>query len=129
MAGFIDMFNNNRILKFSSNKRSSIHLVDDELYFSDRSIDNGIINRLPAYDGYSPVMRALFPANLLRAELLKAIRYSEISYRKFCTEEYHGLDRKQKRILIGLPLHRKTLIDHTQSANSVQASLLANRST
>jgi len=59
-------------------------------------------------------MRDIFPINLFRAELLKAIKYPEISYRKFCTEEYLGLDRKQNRVFIGLPLNRKTMIDHTQ---------------
>lgn len=59
-------------------------------------------------------MRNLFPSNLFRAELLKAIKYPEISYRKFCTEEYLGLDRKQNRVFIGLPLHKKTIIDHSQ---------------
>jgi hypothetical protein len=114
MAGFIDMFHNNRIVKFSNIKRSSTYIADEELQFIDRLIDDGIINRLLAYDGYSPAMRWLFPANLLRAELLKAIKYPELSYRKFCTEEYLGLDRKQNRVFIGLPLHRKTMIDHTQ---------------
>lgn len=114
MAGFIEMFNNNRIVKLSNDKRSSSYIVDEELQFVDELIDNGIINRLLAYDGYCPTMREFFPANLLRAELLKAIKYPEISYRKFCTEEYLGLDRKPNRMFIGLPLHRKTMIDHTQ---------------
>ena len=114
MAGFIDMFNNNRIIKFSNIKRSSTYIADEELLFIDQLIDNGLINRLLAYDGYSPAMRGIFPANLLRAELLKAIKYPEISYRKFCTEEYLGQDRKQNRVFIGLPLHRKTIIDHSQ---------------
>lgn len=69
---------------------------------------------LLSYDGYSPAMRDLFPANLFRAELLKAIRYPEISYRKFCTEEYLGMDRKQNRVFCGLSLSKKDLIDHTQ---------------
>lgn len=114
MAGFIDMFNNNRIIKLCNIKRSSTYIVDEELQFVDQLIDNGIINRLLAYDGYCPAKRELFPANLLRAELLKAIKYPEISYRKFCTEEYLCLDRKQNRVFIGLPIHRKTMIDHTQ---------------
>lgn len=114
MAGFIDMFNNNRIIKLSNVKRSSVYITDEELQFIDQLVDNGIINRLLVYDGYCPAMRGLFSANLLRAELLKAIRYPEISYRKFCTKEYLGLDRKQNRVFIGLPIHRKTMIDHTQ---------------
>ncbi len=37
--------------------------------------------------------------------------YPEISCRKYCQEEYWGLDRKQNREFIGLPLHKKQLID------------------
>ena len=114
MAEFIEMYNNCRIIKLSNIKRSSTYITDEELQFVDQLIDNGIINRLLAYDGYCPAMREFFPAHLLRAELLKAIKYPEISYRKFCTEEYLGLDRKQNRVFVGLPIHRKTMIDHTQ---------------
>ena len=114
MARYIDMFSGNRIIKFNSYKRSPIYIKDEELAFIDGLIDDGIINRILSYDGYRPAMRDLFPANLFRAELLKAIKYPEISYRKFCTEEYLGLDRKQNRVFIGLPLHRKTMIDHSQ---------------
>ena len=59
-------------------------------------------------------MRNLFPCNLFRAELLKAIKYPEISYRKYCDDEYMGRDRKQNRVFIGLPLHKNQMIDHTQ---------------
>jgi len=59
-------------------------------------------------------MREIFPSNLFRAELLKAIKYPEISYRKFCSEEYLGLDRKQNRVFVGLSLSNKTMIDHTR---------------
>jgi len=64
--------------------------------------------------GIAASMRGIFPGNLFRAELLKAMRYPEISYRKFCTEEYFGLDRKQNRVFIGLSLSKKEMIDHTQ---------------
>jgi hypothetical protein len=114
MARYIDMVNENRIIKFNSYKRSPIYIKNKELAFVDGLIDDVIINRILSYDGYRPAMRDLYPANLFRAELLKAIKYPEISYRKFCTEEYLGLDRKQNRVFIGLPLHRKTMIDHSQ---------------
>lgn len=114
MARYIDMVNESKIVKFNSYERSPIHIKDEELAIIDGLIDDVIINRLLSYDGYSPAMRALFPANLFRAELLKAIKYPEISYRKFCTEEYLGLDRKQNRVFIGLPLHKKAMIDHSQ---------------
>ena len=114
MARFIDMINNNSIIRFSSYKRSPLYIKDKELRHIDEMIDDGVINRLLSYDGYSPAMRDFFPANLFRAELLKAIKYPEISYRKFCTEEYLGLDRQQNRVFCGLSLSRKEMIDHTQ---------------
>lgn len=114
MAKFIEMVNKNNIIKLAGYKRSPLYIKDEELRYIDELIDDGIINRLLSYDGYSPAMRDIFPVNLLRAELLKAIRYPEISYRKFCTEEYLGMDRKQNRVFCGLPLNRKEMIDHTQ---------------
>ena len=114
MARLIDIANSNKITKFSNYRRSPIYIDDDELQFIDNLLDDSFINRLLAYDGYSPAMREIFPSNLFRAELLKAIKYPEISYRKFCTEDYLGQDRKQNRVFVGLPLHKKTMIDHTQ---------------
>lgn len=114
MAQCIDMVNSSRVIKFNSYNRSPIYITDEELRFVDELLDDSIINRLLAYDGYSPVMREIFPSNLFRAELLKAIKYPEISYRKFCSEEYLGLGRKQNRVFVGLSLSKKTMIDHTR---------------
>ncbi len=116
MGQFIDKVNNNKIIQLCTyrDKRSSTYIVDEELRYIDALIDNDIINCLLAYDGYSPAMREVYPADFLRAELLKAIKYPEISYRKFCKKEYLGLDRTQNRVFIGLPLHKKIMIDHTQ---------------
>lgn len=114
MARLVDIANSNMIKKLSSYNRSPIYIDDNELGFIDNLLDDRFINRLLSYDGYSPAMREIFPSNLFRAELLKVIKYPEISYRKFCTKEYLGLDRKQNRVFVGLPLHKKTMIDHTQ---------------
>jgi hypothetical protein len=114
MARLVDLADSNIIKKLSHYNRSSIYIDDEELRFIDKLLDDRLINRLLSYDGYSPAMREIFPSHLFRAELLKAIKYPEISYRKFCTEEYLGLDRKQNRVFIGLPLHKRTTIDHTQ---------------
>ncbi len=114
MGPFIEKFHNNRMIRFSSYKRSPVYIKDEELRFIDELLDDGILNSLLSYDGYSPAMRDIFPSNLFRTELLKAIRYPEISYRKFCTEEYLGLDRKQNRVFTGLSLSKKGMIDHTQ---------------
>jgi hypothetical protein len=114
MAQLVDTVNKNRIIKLSNCKRSPIYIKDKELQFVDELLDDRILNRLLANEGYSPTKRDLFPNNLFRAELLKAIKYPEISYRKFCTEEYLGLERQQNRVFIGLPLNKKEMIDHTQ---------------
>ena len=57
MAQLIDKVNNNRIIRFSYCKRSDKHITDKELYFIDKLIDDGIINSLLSYEGYSPAMR------------------------------------------------------------------------
>ena len=90
MARLIEKVNSTKIIKFSNYNRSHIYISDKELQFIDKLIDNRMINRLLAHAGYSPSMLEIFPSNLFRAELLKAIKYPEISYRKFCTEEYIG---------------------------------------
>jgi len=100
-------------------------IVDEELKLIDALIDNEIINKLLSYDGYSPSMREFYPATFLRAELLKAIKYPEISYRKFCGDDkrykehnvhspYLGMECKQNRAFIGLSLKRKQMISHIQ---------------
>jgi hypothetical protein len=114
MARFLDMFHSSSLVRLSGYQRSPLFIKDEELRYIDELLDDRIINRLLAYQGYSPAMREFLPSTLLRAELLKAIRYPEISYRTFCSEEYLGLDRKQNRVFCGLPLNRKEMIDHTR---------------
>lgn len=114
MAQIVDTVNKSRIIKLSNCKRSAIYIKDKELQFIDELLDDRILNRLLANEGYSPAKRDIFPNNFFRAELLKAIKYPEISYRKFCTEEYLGSDRQQNRVFIGLPLNKKDIIDHTR---------------
>ena len=95
-------------------KKPHPEIVSEELCFVDNLLDNNIINHLLANKGYSPQMRDLFPYHLFRAELLKAIKYPEISYRKFCTKEYMGQERKENRRFLGLPLNTTDIIDHTE---------------
>lgn len=114
MAHFIDVFNSGKFIRFNSYNRSNLFIEDEELKFIDALLDDGIINSLLSYEGYSPCMRDLFPCNLFRAELLKAIKYPEISYRKFCGNDYLGMDRKQNRVFVGLPLISPKMIDHTE---------------
>ncbi len=114
MVQLIDTVKKSRMVNLNDYKRSHLYIKDKELQFIDKLLDERIINRLLAPEGYSPAMREIFPSHLFRAELLKAIKYPEVSYRKFCTEEYLGLDRQQNRVFIGLPLNKKSMIDHTQ---------------
>jgi len=125
MGRFIDSHKNSVLFKLNSKKRHPLHIKDEELRFIDDLLDDQIINKLLAYKGYAPAMRDLFPSNFLRAELLKAVKYPEISYRKFCGDDkvynghkdhnpYIGMENKQNRAFIGLPLNRKQMLSHVQ---------------
>ena len=103
-----------KILKFRKNNTLSRAIYSEELRFIDDLLDDEVINRLLSYSGYTPALRDFLPSNLFRAELLKAIKFPEISYRKFCTKDYFGRDQKQNRAFIGLPLRENGIIDHTQ---------------
>lgn len=125
MERFIEGYENSVLFKLNRKKCHPLHIKDKELRFIDDLLDDKIINRLLSYDGYTPAMRGLFPSNFLRAELLKAVKYPEISYRKFCGDDknyeghkahspYIGMDNKQNRAFIGLPLNRKQMLSHVQ---------------
>ncbi len=114
MAQFIDRFNKSRLIRINSHPRHPSYIQDEELRVIDNLLDDLIINDLLSYRGYTPSMREFFLSTLFRAELLKALKYPEISYRKYCDKEYMGKDRKQNRAFIGLPLNSSKIIDHTQ---------------
>lgn len=114
MDELIESYRYSNLFSISKYPGYYAHIKDRELKFIDGILDNQIINSLLSYSGYSPSKREFFPSHMLRAELLKAIKYPEISYRKFCTKEYMGLDRKENRVFIGLPLNKNIMIDHTQ---------------
>jgi hypothetical protein len=116
MAQYIDKVNSDRIIKLSSYDRSSIYL-DEELQFIDQLIDDNVINCLLSYDGYSPSMREILPSQLLKAELLKAIKYPEISCRKFCYFLHHFY----KSSLLGD--HTLCGVDSTELANDCKTPL------
>ncbi|MCP4185262.1 MAG: transposase, partial [Hyphomicrobiales bacterium] len=124
MTEFVEACQSNVLFKLYG-KRSHPAIKDTELQIIDSMLDDRIINKLLAPKGYTPASRDLFPCNLLRAEMLKAIKYPEISYRKFCgddkryknhkvTSPYIGMESKQNRAFIGLALNRKQMIDHVQ---------------
>ena len=125
MARFIDSHETDVLFRLNKKRRHPLYLKDSELRFVDDLLDDTIINRLLSYDGFTPSMRAFFPSQFLRAELLKSIKYPEISYRKFCGDDksyrghkannsYIGLDNKRNRAFIGLPLNKKMMISHVQ---------------
>ena len=64
--------------------------------------------------GFTPAKRKIFPSHLLRAELLKSLKYTEISYRKYCSDQLNDLEQKTNRAFVGLPLHKKLSISHSQ---------------
>jgi hypothetical protein len=99
MARFIESHENDVLFRLNRKRRNPSCLQDKELIFIDNLLDDTIINRLLSYDGFTPSMREFFPSNFLRAELLKSIKYPEISYRKFCGEDktYQGHERIRER--------------------------------
>lgn len=90
------------------------HLKDFELRAIDEILDNRIINRLLAPEGYTPSKRLLLPAHFLRAELLKSLKYPELSYRKYCRSQINCMDHKENRVFVGLSLRTKKTMDHSQ---------------
>ena len=62
MARFIEMFNSSRIVRLSGYRRSPLFFKDEELRYIDELLDNPIVNRLLAYQGYSPAMRDFLPS-------------------------------------------------------------------
>jgi len=114
MADFVDNFHQRSgVIDFAKYRKPWPEIYNKELQFIDKLLDDRILNSLLSYEGYSPQMRDIFPCQLFRTELMKAIKYPEISYRKYCTEEYMGQERKENRRFLGLPLNTKAMIDHT----------------
>ena len=101
------------LLSFPLN-RWQRHFDDPELRQIDSLLDDRVLNRLLAPEGFTASMREIFPSHCFRAELLKALRYPEFSYRKFCKEVINRLANKRERAFVHLPLHRHKDMDHTE---------------
>lgn len=114
MAKYLDDRASSQIIHFPRSASCSRYIEDPELKMIDELLDNEILNDLFSYEGYSPTMREYFPSQMFKAELLKNLKYSEISYRKYSSPEYMGKDRKENRAFIGLPIGKNNIIDHTQ---------------
>ena len=114
MAEYIENFHSDNLFDFDKRRKPYPEIMDPELQFIDQILDDQIINSLIAPEGYSAPHREIQPYQLFRMELLKIVKYPEISYRKFCTDEYFGQERKQNRRFVRLPLNTKKQVDHTE---------------
>jgi hypothetical protein len=125
MAEFVAVHQADPLFKLHGKHRTHPAIKDLELQIIDSLIDDRIINKLLAPEGYTPASRDLFPCHMLRAEILKVTKYPEISYRKFCGDDKHyenhkdtspyiGMECKQNRAFIGLHLIRRDMINHVQ---------------
>lgn len=112
MACFVDN-HNKRILRLPVLSKGQ-YIKDPELTAIDKLLQDRIINALLAPEGYTPCMRVTHPSHMLRAELLKSLKYPEISYRKYCAAQVNNLQQKHNRAFIGLPLNKKVYISHSQ---------------
>ena len=90
MAEFIDNFHSDNLFGFDKKRKPYPEIIDPELKFIDELFDDQVINTLLAPDSHSAPHRDIHPYRLFRMELLKILKYPEISYRKFCTDEYFG---------------------------------------
>lgn len=94
-------------------KRSQMYIRDDELKAIDALLNDTVINALLSYDGYTPSMHTIHPCHFFRAELLKSLKYPEMSYRRYCTI-LNNLENKTERAFVHLSLRKKEKIDHSQ---------------
>jgi hypothetical protein len=114
MAEYIENFHVDNLFDIETKRKPYSEITDIELQFIDSLFDDAVINTLISPKGYSAAHRQIQPYQLFRMEILKIIKYPEISYRKFCTNEYFGKERKQNRRFVDLPLNTKKQIDHTE---------------
>lgn len=99
---------------FELPKAPSKYITDPELVIIDDLLDNSIVDRLLAPEGFTPCKRDIFPSQLLRAELHKSLKFPEFSYRKYCATQLNSLEQKEIRAFVGLPLKKKLTISHGQ---------------
>ncbi len=87
-------------------------IKDPELLFINQFCHWSFVNRLIEPENYSHHHRDKYPVHLFKAELLRSLKYPEISYRKFCNREINNKERKENRAFIGLKGKQK--IHHFQ---------------
>lgn len=99
------------MLALKLNNRTSA-VKDPELQFINELCDWSFINSLIAPDSYSPAHREKHPVHLFKAELLKALQYPEVDYRKFCDKKINRKEKRENRAFIGL--NPGQIIDHSE---------------
>ncbi len=60
MASFIKKVHESSIIRYNSYKRSPIYIKDEELRYVDELLDDGILKRILAYEGYNPGLHDVF---------------------------------------------------------------------
>lgn len=111
MEAFIEMKSKSKLVGMEINHKK---ILSGEKRVIDGILNDDVLNSILAGPGYTPSMRIKTKAMLFRAELLKALDYAEMSYRKFCDLEVNDLERKKNRSFIGLSLRRKEIISHSE---------------
>jgi hypothetical protein len=110
MEELIDSHHTGMLSLKLTNRTSAVK--DPELQFINELCDWSFVNSLIAPASYSPVHRKKHPVHFFKAELLKALQYPEIAYRKFCDKKINKLDRRENRAFIGLK--DEQTIDHSE---------------
>ena len=77
-------------------------IKDEELQKIYELVNWGLLNRLLANDNYTPGKRDILPSQYFRAELLKHLKYPEISYRKYDEREINNPERQENRAFLDL---------------------------
>lgn len=113
MEAFIEGVNYHNVFNLT-NYQGKNYINCPELKLIDDLLDDKVLDALLSYEGYSPNMRDIKLNQLLRAELLKTIKYPEISYRKFCTNQYFGMHQKENKDFVNLSIIKNNIIHHTQ---------------
>jgi len=97
---------------FPLNYFAKRYIKDQELLAITEIVDWNLLNYLLADRSYTAGKRTIKPVQYFRAELLKSLKYPEISYRKFAEKEINNKERKENRAFIGIKKEQQ--ISHNQ---------------
>jgi hypothetical protein len=77
-------------------------IKDKELQKIYELVDWNLLNQLLANENYTPGKREILPSQYFRAELLKHLKYPELSYRKYDEREINNPERQENRAFLDL---------------------------